>query len=107
MIEKGNILADHASGMALAEDYDVVQAFAANRTEEALTHGIGFRGLKRCLEQFSVNADDRTFKQQPVFVIVIANQEARTDTEGSCLTDLLSHPSITGGARHGEVNHSA
>jgi hypothetical protein len=37
MIEKGDILADHPSGMTLTEDQEMVQAFAPNTTEETLT----------------------------------------------------------------------
>ena len=50
-----------------------------------------------------MNAGDCMFKQHPIFVIIVANQKARTGAEGGCLADLLSDPSITRGMRHGEV----
>ena len=37
VIEKGDILVDHPSGMTLTEDQEMVQAFAPNCTEETLT----------------------------------------------------------------------
>ncbi len=105
VIEKGDIFPDDAPSMPFAENQDVVQAFTANRAEETLTQRIGFRGLERRMQQFRVNAGDGAFKQHPVLVIVIANQETGTGAEGRRLADLLSYPSITGCACDGEVHH--
>ncbi len=66
VIEKGDILADHPSGMSFTEDQHMVQAFAPNTTEETLTQRIGFRGLERCVQQFDVNTSDSAFKQHSV-----------------------------------------
>jgi hypothetical protein len=38
VIEEGNVLVEDPPGMALAENQNMIQAFAANRTEEALTN---------------------------------------------------------------------
>ena len=94
-IEESNIFTDEPSGMAHAEDQDMVKAFTANRAEETFTQRIGFGSAVGRVEQFDVNASNRAFKQHAIFVIVIANQEAGTGTERRRLTDLLSHPSIT------------
>ncbi len=63
VIEEGDIFVDHSSGMTLAEDQNMVQAFAANRTEAALTQRIGFRGLERRVQQFGMSASNGAFKQ--------------------------------------------
>jgi hypothetical protein len=93
--------------MTLTEDQDMVQAFAPNCTEETLTQRIGFRGLERCMQQFGVNAGDGAFKQNPVLIVIVANQKTGPDPEARCLPDLLSDPSITRSTRDGEVNHSS
>ena len=82
----------------------MIQAFAANTAEKTLTHRIGFRRAVERVEQFSMNTGDGVFKQHPVLVIVVANQEARPDTEGRCLADLLRRPSIARGARDHDMD---
>ena len=107
VIEKSDILVDHPSGMTLTEDQDMVQAFAANCTEETLTQCIGFRGLERGVQQFGVNTGDGAFKQHAVLMVIVANQITRPDPEARCLSDLLSDPSISWSTCDGEVNHAA
>jgi hypothetical protein len=51
VIEEGNVLSPHSSGIALAENQDVIHAFAPNTTEKSLTNGVGFWSLKGCVEQ--------------------------------------------------------
>ncbi len=107
MIEEGDIFPDDVLSMPFAEDQDMVQAFAPDRTEEPLTQRIGFRRLEGGVEQFRVDAGNGAFKQHAIFVVIIANQEAGPAPETRCLTDLLSHPSITRSTRDGEVNHAS
>ncbi len=46
VIEKGDILADHPSGMTLTEDQEMVQVFAANRADETLNTALAFGAWK-------------------------------------------------------------
>ncbi len=89
MIKEGDILVDHSPSMPVTEDQDMVQAFAPDRTEETLTQRIGLRRLKRGVEQFRVDAADGAFEQHAIFVVIVADQEARTDAGGCRLPDRL------------------
>jgi hypothetical protein len=43
MVKEGDILVEDPPGMALAENQNLIQAFAAKRTEEALTNRVSSR----------------------------------------------------------------
>jgi hypothetical protein len=51
VIEKGDILADHPSGMNSTEDQEMVQAFAPHCTEETLTQRIEAH-LRHVLQEY-------------------------------------------------------
>src|SRR5262245_29192868 len=93
--------------MTLTEDQDMVQAFAPHGTEEALTQRIGFRGLEGCVQQFGVNTSDGAFKQNPILIVIVANQKTGRDPEARCFPDLLRNPSITRRTRNSEMNHAS
>src|SRR5258708_13231407 len=65
VIEKGDVLVEHPPGMPLAEDHDMVQAFAPNRAAETFTHRIGFRGLKTRVQQFPMHAPHPVSNHSP------------------------------------------
>src|SRR5215469_14787444 len=70
VVEEGDVLAHHPSGVTLAENQDVFQAFAPRIAEKSLTNRIGFRRLEGRVEQLDVSACGCLLKLQPVFVIV-------------------------------------
>ncbi len=85
----------------------MVQALAPHGAEETFTQRISFWGLERGVQQFGVNAGNGAFTQHPVLIVIVANQKTGPDPEARCLTDLLSHSSITRRTRDGEVNHAS
>src|SRR5882672_10675791 len=94
VIKEGDILPDHPSNMPLAEDQDMIQAFAPNTAKKAFTQRIGTRCLERGMEQFNVSTRDGPFKQQPILVIIVANQKAWPNPEAGRLAHLLRYPRV-------------
>ena len=78
--------------MTLAENEDVIQAFAPNTGEKSLTNRNGFWRLDGHVERSDVSARGSPLKLQPVFVIVVANQEAWPKPKAGRFTHLLSDP---------------
>jgi len=104
VVEEGDVLTHNASDVTLAENQDVIQAFASNTTEKALTKRIGFRRLQGRAEQLDMSTRDRSLKLQPIFVIVVADQEAWPNPKTGRLTHLLCDPGVARTARNSQMH---
>src|SRR5258708_33915947 len=105
VIEEFDVLVDDPPGMALIEDQHMIQAFAANGAEKPFAQRIGSRCLQRRVEQLNVSDSNGPLEQQPILVIIVANQKARTNPEGCRFAHLLSDPSIARDTCDGDMDN--
>ena len=104
-IEIRHILFELSMELTFIQNEDVIQALAANTAEKSFTNGIGFGSADRRPQHF--DAAGGTRKSHAIFAVIVTDQKPRAGVEGSGLAELLSNPSITGGARDRKMNHPA
>src|SRR5579871_6577377 len=105
LIEELNIVVDHPPDVLLAENQNMVQTVAPDRANEPFAERVRFGGIQRRVDEFDPETCDRMVKLQPVFVIVIADEEARLYPKRSGFAHLLGNPGIGGRAGHADMYH--
>ena len=104
-IEIGDILFEFPMQLTFIQNEDVIQTLAANTAQKPFTNGIGFGSADRRPQDFDAAGSARKFRA--VFAVVVADQKSRMGAERGSFAELLSHPSITRGARDREMNDPA
>src|ERR1019366_5965107 len=80
-----NVLGDNALEVAAVKHANVVEAFAAQRTEEALADGVHVRRSNRRADHSDARGSRERIEGGPELVVAIANQESWRRTEGVAL----------------------
>ncbi len=89
------------------QDEQMVEALTSHTAEEALTDGIGSRGVIRRCENFNATRLGNPREDHSKLAIVITDEVLRPHTKGSGLPKLLRSPSVGGRSRHADMDHSA
>src|SRR5215467_3961084 len=87
-------------------DEQMIEAFASHTAQEALTDGVGLRGVIRGLEQLDATGLGNPIESHPKLGITITDEILRTHAIGSGFANLLCRPSIRRRACHADVDHS-
>ena len=82
MIEVGLVLLHDLAEMTLVEDEEEIQAFAPHTAQESLANGVGLAGFIRRGQDVDIGPLSDSVECRAVLVVVVANQEAATLTEG-------------------------
>ena len=93
--------------MALAEDEQVVRAFATHAPQEALARRVGPRGPDGRAQDADPARGGEAVEARPVLTVVVTDEEARTRVKGRRLAQLLGNPGVGRVARHAHVHHAA
>src|SRR5262245_33587768 len=94
-IEVINVGLHRALQMTLTENQDMVKAFSTDTAQVTLTHGVGFRCLRRCAKQLDVAAGGDLLKTDIVFVIMVEDEESWCLAKGGGFSQLLGNPGIS------------
>ena len=89
------------------KDEQVIETLTPHTAQEALTDGIGTRGLIRGGEHLDATRLRNPFKAHTKFAIMISDEILRSRAKGGGLPQLLRRPSVGGRAGHADVNHLA
>lgn len=90
-----------------AEDNHVIEALGAHAAQEALTHAVGVRRSHWCAQDPNPGRLRQRVEAAAEFVIVIADQEARSFTPCGGFAELLCDPRAGGGAGRGTVHDAS
>jgi hypothetical protein len=77
-VEVVHICVEHALELLLMEDEQMIEALTSHAAEEALTDGIGPRGVIRCFENLNVTRSSKPLETHPKFAIVITDEVLRS-----------------------------
>ena len=86
------------------QNQQVIEAFLTHAPQEALTDGIGSRGMNRRFEDLDRARFRHTSKARPKFAIVIPNQILGSLSIGGGFSQLLRHPGIGRRASDADVD---
>ena len=89
------------------QNQQVIEAFLPHAPQEALTHGIGSRGMNRRFEDLDRARFRHTSKARPKLAIIITDEILRTRAIGGGLPKLLRRPSVGGRSCHAYMDHFA
>ena len=87
------------------QNQQVIEAFLPHAPQEALTHGIGSRGMNRRFEDLDRARFRHTSKARPKLAIIITNQILGCLPIGCSFPELLRHPGISRRACHADMDH--
>ena len=106
-VEILHILVQNTPQMSLADDHDVVKAFAADASEQSLTDGI----RPWCFERRSKYLDPAAHRDSrevlTILRVIIPDQVFGRLAEGCRLTQLLSNPLVTRRPCHANMHDTA
>ncbi len=105
-VEVGDVLAEHAGPLPLAEDEQVIQARAADAPQEALADGVGLRGAVRCAQDLDTARCRDPRERRPERAVVIADEGARALVKRGGLAQLLGDPGVGRMARRAHMDDS-
>ncbi len=105
LIEELTIVVNHPPDMLLAQNQNVVQTFASDRSHESFAERVRFRSIRWRVDEFDPSTRDRAFKMDPLLVIVVADQEAWPFPKRGGFAHLLGDPGIAGRAGHADMHH--
>ena len=94
VVEVGDILAEHAREVALAEDEQVVQALTAHAAQEPLAGRIRARRAIGCAQDLTAAGRRDTRESGPELAVVVTDQVARALAERGGLAQLLGDSGI-------------
>jgi hypothetical protein len=89
------------------QDQQVIEAFLPHAPQEALTNGIGSRGMNRRFEDLDRARFRHTSKARPKLAIIITNQTLRPLPIRGGEPSLLCYPGIRRRACHADMDHLA
>ena len=97
---------DHTVEVVLSVDKEMAQAFAPHRAEKTFAYDVGFRCTLRGIQEFDASDVSYTSKVSTKLTVVVTDEPFRLCTERRRFGWLLSHPPVTWGRRHAEMNNS-
>ena len=103
-VEVGDVLAERAAQVALAEDEQVVKALAADAAEEALADGVRSRGADRRAQDRDLAGCGDAREGRPELAVVVADQVAGMLIVRGRLAQLPGHPGVGRVPRHAEMD---
>ena len=89
-----DVLGDDALEVPGVEHKNVVEAFAAQRTEEALADGVHVRRAHRRADHSDAGGARERIEGGPELVVAVANQEPWPRAAGGRVTKLLRDPGL-------------
>lgn len=98
---------EDALELPLIQDQQVIEALTPDTAEEALTDGIGTRGVRGCFENLDATCLGNPCEGHPKRAIIIPDEILRTRAIGGGLPKLLRCPSIGGRSCHADMDHFA
>jgi hypothetical protein len=106
-IEVVHVCVEHAVELLLMHDEQMIEALTSHTAEEALTDGIGSRGVIRGFENLNMTRCSKPRKTHPKFAIVITDEVLRSHSVGCGFSKLLRGPSVGGRACHAHMDYFA
>ena len=98
---------EDALELPLMQDQQVIEALMLDTAEEALTNGIGTRGVIGCFENLDATCLGNPCEGHPKLAIIITDEILRTRAIGGGLPKLLRRPSVGGRSCHADMDHFA
>jgi hypothetical protein len=89
------------------QDEQMIEALTPDTAEEALTDGIGARGIIRSFENLNVTRLRNSREDHPKLVVIITDEVLLTCAISGSFPKLLCGPSVRGRACHTDVDHFA
>ncbi len=93
--------------LLLMHDEQVIEARPSHNSQEALTYRIGTWGVRGGFEQLDATGLGNPREGHPKLSIVITDEVLRSHPIGCGLPKLLRRLSVSGRARHADVDHFA
>jgi len=91
--------------LLLMQDQQMIEALTSHTSQEALTDGIGSRGMIRGFENLNVTRPHNPREAHTKLGIMITDEILRPHSKGSGFPKLLCSPSIRGRSCHADVDH--
>jgi hypothetical protein len=85
----------------------MTEALTSHTAEEALTDGIGSRGVIRCSKSLNVTCSSKPRETHPKFAIVITDEVLRSCSIGCGCSKLLRGPRVGGRSCDAYVHYFA
>jgi len=107
MVTVVDIFLQDVRDRALTDEEQMIQARAADRTEEPFAHGIGIRRANGCFEGLDVGASGHPGESRTILAVVVSDQVFGSVAKRCCLAQVLSNPGISWGSGHADMNHAS
>jgi hypothetical protein len=91
--------------LLLLQDEQVIEALATHTAQEALTDGIGSRGLVRRCENLDATGLGNPCESHPKLAIVITDEVLRSHPISCGFSKRLGRPNVGGRACHAHMDH--
>src|SRR5215469_18592862 len=105
-VEICDIRIEHAVELLLLQDEQVIEALTSHISQEALTDGIGPRGVNWRFENLDTTRLGNSIEGHAKLAIVITDEILRSHAIGSSFSKLLCRPSVGGRTCHADMDHS-
>ena len=106
-VEVVHICIEHAVELPLMQDQQVIEALTPDTAQEALTDGIGTRGIIRSLEKLDATGLGNPREGHSKLAIIITNEVPRSRAISGSLAQLLRRPRVGRRSCDAYVDHFA